>query len=126
MIEHLTQMAKVVEELRYEFDQRWESMSQQHNVVQEDNEEEVTEINILNKCKLYVGEVPPRLVAIGRLYPGRSTMHIVQMSDDLAKVVVEDVRDVTTPVLVPTKEVKIVGDELGTFISWPKQLVKVI
>ena len=27
---------------------------------------------------------------------------------------------------VPTEEVKIVGEALGTFISWPKQLVKVI
>ena len=59
MIEHLTQTikAQVAEELRHEFDQRWESMSQQHNVVQEDDEEEVTEMNISNRCKLYVGEV---------------------------------------------------------------------
>jgi len=78
-----------------------------------------------NKITLHQ-EIPPRLVAIGRLYPGGSTMHIVQMSDDLARVVVEDVRDATTPVPVPTEEVKIVGEALGTFISWPKQLVKVI
>jgi len=77
-------------------------------------------MNISNKCKLYVGEVPPCLVAIGRLYPGGSTMLTVQMSDDLARVVVEDVRDATTPVPMPTKEVKIVGEALGTFISWPK------
>jgi len=83
-------------------------------------------MNISNRCKLYVGEVPPRLVAIGRLYPRGSTMHIVQISDDLARVVVEDVRDATNPVPVPTEEVKIVGEALGTFISWPKQLVKVI
>jgi len=29
-------------------------MSQQHNVVQEDDEKEETETNILHKCKLYV------------------------------------------------------------------------
>jgi len=101
-------------------------MSQQHNVVQEDDEEEVTKTNISNMCKLYVGEVPPRLVAIGRLYPGGSTIHIVQMSDDLARVEVADVRNAINPIQVPIEEVKIVGEALGTFISWPKQLVKVI
>ena len=70
-------------------------------MVQEDDGEEVTETNISNRCKLYVGEVPPRLVAIGRLYPRGSTMHTLQMSNDLAKVVVEDIRDLTTLVLVP-------------------------
>ena len=128
MIEHLTQTikAQVAEELRNEFDQRSESMSQQHNVVQEDDEEEVTETNISNRCKLYVGEASPRLVAIGRLYSRGSTMHTVQMSDDLARVVVEDVRDATNPVPVPTEEVKIVGEALGTFISWPKHLVTLV
>jgi len=69
-------------------------MSQQHNMEQEDDEEEVTEMELSYKCMLYVGEVPPHFVAIGRLYPGASTMHIVQMPDDLARVVVKDIRSV--------------------------------
>jgi len=127
-MEQLTQMikAQVADELRREFDQRWESMSQQHNVEQEDDEEEVTEMELSYKCRVYVGEVPPRLVAIGRLYPRGSTMHTVQMSDDLARVVVEDIKDATSAIPVPTEEVKLVGEALGTFISWPKQLVKVV
>ena len=102
-MEQLTQMikAQVADELRREFDQRWESMSQQHNVEQEDDEEEVTEMELSYKCRVYVGEVPPRLVAIGRLYPRGSTMHTVQMSDDLARVVVEDIKDATSAVPVP-------------------------
>ena len=128
MMEQLTQMikAQIADELRCEFDQRWQSMSQQHNVEQEDDEEEVIEIELSYKCRLYVGEVPSRLVAIERLYPGGSTMHTVQMSDDLARVVVEDIKDATSAVPVPTEEVKLVAEALGTFISWPKQLVKVV
>lgn len=47
--------------------------------------------------------IPPRLVAIGRVYPEGSTMHIVTMHDDLTRV--EEIRDVTTLVLVFTMEV---------------------
>ncbi|QCE03113.1 hypothetical protein DEO72_LG8g1134 [Vigna unguiculata] len=37
-------------------------------------------------------------------YPGGSTMHTVPMLDDLVRVVVEDIRDATAPVPMPTEE----------------------
>ena len=46
--------------------------------------------------------------------------------DDLVRMVVEEIGDATTPVLVPTVEVQVVGDTLGTFISWLEDLIKSI
>jgi len=89
------------------------------------NEDEDIETNISYRCKLFVEGVP-YFVAIGRVYPGGSTMHTVPMLDDLVRVVVEDIRDATAPVPVPTGEVQVVGDTIGTFISWPKELIKSI
>jgi len=53
-------------------------------------------------------------------------MHTVPMLDDLVRVVVEDIRDATAPVPVPTGEMQVVGKAIGTFISWPKELIKSI
>ena len=61
------------------------------------------------KCQLYVDENPPRLVALGRLYEGSTTVHNVPLGNDQVKVGVEEVRDADTDadacVLVPTQEV---------------------
>jgi len=99
-------------------------MSTNHNVMNP-NEDEDIETDISYRCKLFVEGVP-HFVAIGRVYPGGSTMHTVPMLDDLVRVVVEDIRDATAPVPVPTGEVQVVGDAIGTFISWPKELIKLI
>jgi len=101
-------------------------MSPHHNVIHPDqmnprstkdsydvaDEGDDIETDISYRSKLFVGGVP-RFLAIGRVYPGGSTMHTVPMSDDLVRVVVEEIRDATTPIPV-------VGDALRTFISWPK------
>jgi len=50
---------------------------------------------------LFVEENTPRVVVIGRVYPGGSTMHIVSMQGDFSIVVVEKVRDAFVAVLVP-------------------------
>ena len=39
------------------------------------------------------------------------------LGDDLARVVVEEVREVDAEVSVPTSEVRLVGEALGTFIA---------
>jgi len=99
-------------------------MSTNHNVLNP-NEDEDIETDISYRCKLLVGGVP-HFVAIGRVYPGGSTMHTMPMLDDLVRMVVEDIRDATAPVPVPTWEVQVVGDAIETFISWPKELIKSI
>ena len=48
------------------------------------------------------------------------------MLDDLVRMVVEDIRDATALIPVPTREVQVVGDTIETFISWPKELIKSI
>ena len=34
------------------------------------------------KCGLYVNDSPPRLVALGRVYEGSTTVHNVSLGDD--------------------------------------------
>ncbi|KAH1226381.1 hypothetical protein GmHk_11G033048 [Glycine max] len=56
------------------------------------------------KCGLYVEENPPRLVALGRLYEGSTTVHSIPLRHDQVKVGVEEVRDAYAPIPVPTKK----------------------
>lgn len=63
-------------------------------------------------------------MVIGRVYPGASTIHTVH--DDLTRVVVEKVRDGSLVILVPTLEVKLVRETLGTFITWSTHLIRSI
>ncbi|KAL5180125.1 hypothetical protein HKD37_01G001313 [Glycine soja] len=76
------------------------------------------------KCGLYIEEYPSRLVALGRVYEGSTTIHNIPLLHDQVKVSVEEIRDVDAPIPVPTKEVKVVGQALNTFLAWPTHLVK--
>ena len=77
-----------------------------------------------NKCRLYTEEIPPRLVALGRVYEGSTTVHKIPLLHVQVKVGVEEVRDVDAPIPIPTKEVKLVGQTPNTFLAWPTHLVK--
>ena len=78
------------------------------------------------KCRLYVKENPPRLVALGRLYEGSTTVQNMPLSHDQVKVGVEEVRDADAPIPVPTQEVQLVGQTLNTFIAWLTHIVKLL
>jgi len=52
--------------------------------------------------------------------------HIVPIHDDLDRVIVEEVRDESVEVSVPTSEVKVLGEALRIFIACPTCLIKVI
>jgi len=58
----------------------------------------------LEKCRLYVEENTPRLVALGRLYEGLTTIHSILLRHDQVKVGVEEVRDADAPIPIPTKK----------------------
>jgi len=77
-----------------------------------------------NKCGLYIEENPPRLVVVGKVYEGLTTIHNIHLLHDQVKVGVEEVRDADAPIPIPTKEVKLVGQALRTFLAWPTHLVK--
>ena len=77
-----------------------------------------------DKCGLYIKENPPRLVALGRIYDGSTIVHNILLLHDQVKVSVEEVRDVDALILVPTEEVKLVGQTLNTFLAWQTHLVK--
>ncbi|KAH1202694.1 hypothetical protein GmHk_17G049098 [Glycine max] len=77
-----------------------------------------------DKCGLYIEENPPCLVALGKLYEGSTTIHNIPLLHDQVKVGVEEVRDADTLIPVPTKEVKLVGQTLNTFLAWLTHLVK--
>ncbi|KAH1232371.1 putative F-actin-capping protein subunit beta [Glycine max] len=57
------------------------------------------------KCGMYIEENPSRLVALGRLYEGSTTVHNIPLLHGQVKVGVEEVTDAETPILVPTDEV---------------------
>lgn len=83
--------------------------------------------DIPDRCELCVDEVPPRVVALGRVHEGGgSTIHHVPLTDDLVRVVVEEVRDADAQVPIPTSEVQLVGQALNTFIPWPRHLVRAV
>ncbi|KAH1229048.1 hypothetical protein GmHk_10G028900 [Glycine max] len=65
-----------------------------------------------DKCRLYIKENPPRLVALGRVYEGSTTVGV------------EEVKDAEAPVPIPTNEVILVGQTINTFLAWPTHLVK--
>ncbi|XP_029129145.1 uncharacterized protein LOC114916504 [Cajanus cajan] len=83
-------------------------------------------VDISHPCDLCIDDIPPRVVAIGRVYEGSSTIHNVPLTADLVKVVVEFVRDFDAHVPMPTSEVQLVRQALQTFISWPRRLVRLI
>ncbi|KAL5128031.1 hypothetical protein HKD37_14G040361 [Glycine soja] len=76
------------------------------------------------KCGLYVEENPPRLVAIGRLYEGSTTIHNIPLRHDQVKVGIEEVTNADAHIPVPSEEVQLVGQTLNTFLAWPTHLVK--
>jgi len=76
-----------------------------------------------DKCGLYIEKNPHRLVALGRLYEGSTTVHNIPLLHDQVKVGVEEVRDANAPIPVPTEEVKLVGQTLNTFLAWATHLV---
>jgi len=47
------------------------------------------------------------------------------MNDDFTRVVIEEVRDASMTILVPTIEVKLVGETHGTSIAWHTHMIKV-
>ena len=77
------------------------------------------------QCKLFAGD-PPQLVAIGRVFVRSLMLHTVPLGDDFSRVVVEEVREADAEVPVPTSEVRLVGEALGTFIAWPSHLLQPI
>jgi len=130
---------KIKDELRREIRRELEELSQQHtplhegvvvptrgrastkgNCVASDEEEkeEDTNTDTSYQCKLFVGD-PPRLVAIGRVFPTSSMLHTVPLGDDFAIVVIKEVRHADAEVSVPTSKVRLVGEALGIFIACP-------
>ncbi|KAL5148341.1 hypothetical protein HKD37_13G035395 [Glycine soja] len=77
-----------------------------------------------DKCGLYIEENPPRLVALGRLYEGSTTVHNIPLLHDQIKVGAEEVRYADAPIPIPTEEVKLVWQALNTFLAWMTHLVK--
>ncbi|KAL5147271.1 hypothetical protein HKD37_06G016985 [Glycine soja] len=57
-----------------------------------------------DKCGLYIEENPSRLVALGRLYEGSTTVHNFPLLHGQVKVGVEEVKDTETLIPVPTDE----------------------
>ena len=55
-----------------------------------------------DKCDLDVDDNPPRLVVVGRVYEGSTTVHNIPLGNNQVKVGVKEVRDADACVPVPT------------------------
>ncbi|KAL5166929.1 hypothetical protein HKD37_18G051794 [Glycine soja] len=75
-----------------------------------------------DKCGLYLEENSSRLVALGRVYEGSTTVHNIPLLPSQVKVCVEEVKDAEAP--VPIDEVTLVGQALNTFLAWLTHLMK--
>nr|KYP39204.1 hypothetical protein KK1_039502 [Cajanus cajan] len=84
---------------------------------------EQTHTDVPNQYELYVEDDSPRLVAIGRVFEGGSTIHGVPLQPDWTRVVVDQVQDAAAPVPLPNTGGQLVGEETDTFLAWPKRLV---
>ena len=56
-----------------------------------------------DKCGLYVDDSPPRLVTVGRVYEGSTTIHNIPLGNDQLKVGAKEVRDADARILYPLK-----------------------
>jgi len=83
-----------------------------------------TKESCVDPLGLYVKENPHHLVALGKLFKGSTTIHNIPLLLDQVKVGVEEVRDADAPIPVPIEKVKLVGQTLNTFLTWPTHLVK--
>nr|KYP66998.1 hypothetical protein KK1_013315 [Cajanus cajan] len=133
------QFEEKLKNIQKEFEQKFELLarSQQQTAVAHDGvrvstkgscaapdpSPDQTHTDVPNQCELYVEDDPPRLVAIGRVFEGGSTIHGVPLQPDWTRVVVDQVQDAAAPVPLPNTEVQLVGQATGTFLAWPKRLV---
>ena len=68
---------------------------------------------------MYLEENSSRLVALGRVYEGSTTVHNIPLLHGQVKVGVEEVKDAEALVPVPTDEVILVGQALNMNLDWP-------
>ncbi|KAL5141798.1 hypothetical protein HKD37_09G025080 [Glycine soja] len=96
------------------------------------------EIVVNPSGEVHVGRVTPpmglyvqsqdctKLVALGKIHDGPSTMHCVAYANDVVRVSIEKVIDGEAEVPLATSEIKYVRDAINTFIAWPLPLVKLV
>jgi len=76
------------------------------------------DISQISQCGLLVEEnFTPRVVVIGEVFEGDTTLHNVAISIDVMKVTVDKVRVVEAPVPLPTDEVTTMVKACQTFIA---------
>ena len=73
---------------------------------------------------MYLEENSSRLVALGRVYEGSTTVHNIPLLSGQVKVYVEEVKDAEAPLPIPIDEVTLVGQALNTFLAWLTHLMK--
>ena len=82
-------------------------------------------VNVMPTIGLYVQDVDStRLVALGKIYDGASTIHNLPYANDVVNVSVGEVYDGNAQVLFSMLEVQYVRQALDTFIAWSTYLVK--
>ena len=73
-----------------------------------------------------VAEQSTRLVVLGKVYDNSSTVHNVPYADGVLRVSVVIVYDGDAQVPSSTSEVQFMRQAIGTFVGWPRHLVKVV
>ncbi|KAG5071649.1 hypothetical protein JHK86_006860 [Glycine max] len=67
-----------------------------------------------------------KLVALGKIQDGPSTIHCIAYADDVIKVSIKKVIDGEAEVPFVTSEIKYVREAVNTFIAWSLPLVKLV
>jgi len=73
-----------------------------------------------------VAEQSTRLVVLGKVYDNSSTVHNVPYADGVLRVSVVIVYNGDAQVPFSTSEVQFMRQAIGTFVGWPRHLVKVV
>ena len=96
------------------------------------------EIVVNPSGEVHVGRVTPpmglyvqsqdctKLVALGKIQDGPSTIHCIAYADDVIKVSIKKVIDGEAEVPFVTSEIKYVREAVNTFIAWSLPLVKLV
>ncbi|KAH1242537.1 hypothetical protein GmHk_07G019846 [Glycine max] len=79
----------------------------------------VPEIGDLDNFGLYVDDNPSRLITLGRVYEGSTTIHNILLGNDQMKVGVQEVRDANAHILVPIQEDKQVAEAPAKLVHMP-------
>ncbi|KAH1264571.1 hypothetical protein GmHk_01G000469 [Glycine max] len=113
-------LAEIIGNLKEEWKRELKECNQRRLEKMKEELKEAIKMKASRCCHAHNGVT--RLVALGKLYEGVSTIHHVPCADDVVKVKVAEVWDANIGVPFLITEVQYVRQALDTFIAYPRQI----